>query len=528
MDRTNGLVVVDVNPGVVADALRHVDVNTLENSAPRYIRFIVGSDVERVFAEFYGALSYWPRLDYCFWLHPGTQRAFGHTYEPLLRRFADKVRVDMLQRTTVRNLSQGWLRNAIRNLPQVLDSRPIDAFQGVFSGCPAAIVAAGPSLGESLDLLRELRNRMLIIAVGTAYRPLRAAGIDPHIVVLVDGSPLIAKQFEDVRTDAGLLLIPPQIDPHVVERFRGRLVFWQSGALPEVRDWLAKFAEAPTGSLRAGGTVTFSAIDAALYMGCNRIYAFGLDLSFRDDGQTHADNTMYNGYRWESAGLIAVPGNRREQVWTTRQFATYIELMAELAMSVRKKGDCRLVNVNSDGAVIPNMERSLPSEVNPDDFPTIPDVANRLQCADDPGMVPEQILLKLIRKTVSELDELSEHAQQAADLCRELAEIPDRFSQHGRNVLEKLERTEKRLAKPTPAGLMLSAAVRASSMDTVAFCAGVADSDKDGHKRVHEVCAGYYSRLETEIAWLRRELEDARKQIEIQTRPATQAIPPGQ
>jgi hypothetical protein len=511
LGETNAMLVVDANPHVVADVLHHADIASLATTRAKMLRFVIGSDSERVLSEFYSTLAQWPRLDYSFFLHPGTVRAFADVYNPLAHRFTEKIRVDVVHRATVINLTRGWLENAIRNLPFLLESSPLQALQGQFPDTPALVVAAGPTLTESLPLLRRLRERAIVIAVGTAYRPLRAAGIDPHLTVLVDGSPIIAKQFEDVAPDAGRLVVPPQIHPSVVAPFAGRLVSWQSGALPEFRDWLADSGLAETGSLGAGGTVTYSAIDAARYLGCPRVYTFGLDLAFADDGQTHVGNSMYTGRRVARDGLVPVQGNIRPQVWTTSQFATYIELLAELAAEFAKRPDCQLLNVNPDGARIPNMRHCLPGEIDPDAFGPVPPVASRLDALCSRVLGEKESLLTLLDQTATELDTLSTHARAASRLCGDLASDGDSSRQD--KWLIELREAEAALGATTPAGLLLSAAVRASSLSAIAFCAGIDETDETGFVRVHEKCRDYYGELAEMIHWLRGELDGTRHQL---------------
>lgn len=509
LDETNGLLVVDANPAVVADALHEADLTALGATRAKSLQFVIGADAERVFREFFDALSLWPRLDYSFFVHPGTQRAFAAVYDPMSHRFAEKVRVDMIQRSTVSSLTRGWLENAIRNLPCLLESSPLQSLKGAFAGIPAAVVAAGPTLAASLDLLRRLRDRALIVAVGTAYRPLCAAGIEPHLTILVDGSPLIARQFEGVSATVGRLLIPPQIHPDVVRLFRGRLVLWHSGALPEFRDWLALHAGAEADSLGAGGTVTYSAIEAARYLGCPRVYSFGLDLAFQDDGRTHVGNSMYDNCTHARDGLVPVTGNVRPQVWTTPQFATYIEMLAGLAASIAAAPDCELLNVNPDGARIPNMQHCLPGDLDASQFPDSLDCGARIAALCRAPLAPCTTLKTLLSETRKDLCDLEANARRAANLCRKLAKPGAQSAEQAPVWLQRLAKAEARLGRTSPGGLLLSAAVRASSMETIAFCAGIPAADENGFARVHEKCAAYYLELGRVIQWLRQELTDA-------------------
>src|SRR5262245_28966073 len=69
-------------------------------------------------------------------------------------------------------------------------SREADArtLAGAFSGVPAIIACAGPSLDRNIHDIAHVRDRALVIGCDTAARPLTHAGVEPHLVVAIDGS----------------------------------------------------------------------------------------------------------------------------------------------------------------------------------------------------------------------------------------------------------------------------------------------------------------------------------------------------
>ena len=79
-----------------------------------------------------------------------------------------------------------WMRNTIDNIPSLVGSSSISSLKGKLQGKPALIVNAGPSLLNQLQGLRNLQNRMHIIAVDTVLTPLLKAGICPDFVVTLD------------------------------------------------------------------------------------------------------------------------------------------------------------------------------------------------------------------------------------------------------------------------------------------------------------------------------------------------------
>ncbi len=82
-----------------------------------------------------------------------------------------------------------WVINSIRSFPEVLNSPDILLEHGGrFSGKPAILAAAGPSLDEEIENLRHIKENRLayIFAVGTAINTLVENGIRPHAACAYD------------------------------------------------------------------------------------------------------------------------------------------------------------------------------------------------------------------------------------------------------------------------------------------------------------------------------------------------------
>src|SRR5471030_316510 len=63
------------------------------------------------------------------------------------------------------------------------------------------VVAAGPSLDQELDLLKENRDKFKIISVGSALRALMNKEIRPDVIVIIDGKEIVKKQFEGYENE---------------------------------------------------------------------------------------------------------------------------------------------------------------------------------------------------------------------------------------------------------------------------------------------------------------------------------------
>lgn len=268
--------------------------------------------------------------------------------EQVLRSLRDQVRLQVFNAGTLVTKGPLWQSNTLQNLPVILRSPGLEALREAFVDRPAVVVGAGPSLDGAMPHLKRMRDHFVVIATGTALGPLRKAGIRPDLVIAVDGSPLIGKQFngpcEDLYLAASTLVYPG-----ITRRFKGN--FFGLLDLSPIDRWVADVTPVQ-GKLHAGGTVTACGMDLAARMGCAPVMTVGLDLSFDNAGPSHASGSMYDKNPLRDT-LVPVPGNYEPEVYTTRQFHCYIDLVG---LMVADRPDTLFLNVNDRGAKIDGMK----------------------------------------------------------------------------------------------------------------------------------------------------------------------------
>ncbi len=280
----------------------------------------------------------------------GVSPADNTYYNTVLRAICKTVTLDVFNMGTLICRGGLWQMNTLTNLPILLRNPGVRSLRQAFPGKPALVVGAGPSLNGALPYLKQCAGEFVVISTGTALRALRKAGIRPDLVVAVDAHPLMASQFEvacdDLYLACSTLLYPPAL-----RKFKG--VFSGTLEANPIDRWLDEVTT-DRGGLLAAGTVTSTAIDLAVQMGCNPILAVGFDLSLASDGTTHAANTMYHGVRVDTAypDLVWVPGNHAEKVPTTPQFRNYITLIEKY---VARHPEQAFINVTDAGARIAGM-----------------------------------------------------------------------------------------------------------------------------------------------------------------------------
>lgn len=205
------------------------------------------------------------------------------------------------------------IRNArghrLRPLRSALD------LKGVFSGIPAILVGAGPSLEKNGHLLSALRDRALILAGGSALSLLNFA---PHFGVAIDKDvPLKKRKFhEDVP-----ICFQARAHPDSV--------WGESLLVPDAHfpflNWLFGQKELFDG----GWTVGTLLAALAVHWGCNPIVFVGMDFSYKK-GQKYA---------YTAAQSEAKEGQPSD-------WCMAVHWLEELA---RKESDRRFINATEGG-----------------------------------------------------------------------------------------------------------------------------------------------------------------------------------
>ena len=208
-------------------------------------------------------------------------RAIGHAlnaeFEALWRN-----------RAALMILGQRWARNIFDNLAALLEiaPRPLPIFDGA-----AFVCGAGPSLEAALPLIAANRNRAGVIACDTALGTLLCAGIEPDLLVCLEGQAHNLADFTCLGSRAAPLAADLSSHPASFRVVRGpkflTLVrITRSPFLDRIEAALAG-AGVPFCSLPPLGSVGVHAAHIARALAPGPILAAGLDFSF-EAGKTHA------------------------------------------------------------------------------------------------------------------------------------------------------------------------------------------------------------------------------------------------
>lgn len=185
-----------------------------------------------------------------------------------------------------------WVANSMYNLSHILETPSILGLRNKLDGITAVIVGAGPSLEVDIDCLRRLKKHAFIIAAGSTIQSLLHYGIKPHLIVSIDGTEANFNVFKDLDTSGIPLLYAPMTKYRIIDNKLDRLFHVHLNNDVTLNQYMTLTNEDPV--FQSNLSVTGTAIQAAIYMGCKEIIFTGQDLSYPNEhmyapGAKHID-----------------------------------------------------------------------------------------------------------------------------------------------------------------------------------------------------------------------------------------------
>jgi len=394
-------------------------------------------------------------------IHHGSERAYPTIYPTMISQLSDFIKFLFQGWVTEAVHSKIWLDNCITNLPHYLKSPSIKQLQNICTNIPATIVAAGPSLDFTITQIKQLQTRTIIIAVGTAYKALLKNKIIPHFVVVVDGQTCVyQRQFAEIPPETSqqsILIASPNVTPPIFKLFNNRHFNFTLYAFKEFNAWL-QYKNIPIEYLFGAGTVTLSAIDLAIKMGCSQILMFGFDLCLKECGTMHAQIAKHPSEQKKKDGLVHVKGNWQEKVLSMESFASYIKGTQLFLQSIPKEKQIPITNINSGGAKIEGMKLLHPEQFQIQNYPPltqINSISTQINNILKQKYYTTNNLQEIYNNTIQELQIFSTNAHKASKICKHIYNYTA-----NNNKLKQLETLEQQLTQLSSATILIQALLK--------------------------------------------------------------------
>ncbi len=232
---------------------------------------------------------------------------------------------------------------------------------------PVLIIGSGPSLEQTIDIIKKYKNKALIVSCGSSLSKLAKEGIFPDVWINLERVPTVKNILEKAQEyglDLSKLLVITSDITHksVIDMLNKDNIYYfpRGGAaihsMLNTRKFLSGFLP----------TVTNTGLSILFYMGFKKFYLLGVDLGTKTPGILHTSHTIYKKEDDAKHAYIGpFPGNFGGKVYTIDVFLWSKSNMEDFIRYITTKENAKVFNV-SDGIKI---EGALP--LKPKDFEKI-------------------------------------------------------------------------------------------------------------------------------------------------------------
>ncbi len=247
------------------------------------------------------------------------------------------------------------LKNVIANQNKLPSSYLGQSLKGACKNIPAIICGAGPSLDAALPDLKELQDRALVFAGGSAVTALSDSLVIPHFCAHLDPEPP-TDRFLKQQTFEVPHFYQSRFSSHLLDRVHGPLFWMAEGGSYPIETWIKEQYGISYPSFASGWTVVNLCAAIAAHLGCNPIIFVGVDLSCPGT-QVYAGKEKGEEHEGSWISVKDILGN---EVLSKRDWVMSAQWQSDLIASM---GEIRWIHAQEGGLEIPGMERASLREV---------------------------------------------------------------------------------------------------------------------------------------------------------------------
>ncbi|OCL92508.1 motility associated factor glycosyltransferase family protein [Arcobacter porcinus] len=227
----------------------------------------------------------------------------------------------------------------------------------IFENIPILYLAAGPSLDENMEWIKENQDKFYIVTIGAAYKKLLKNDIKIDMIATLDEQLLLATiQFDNeniskISKDT-IILASAITHEEVLKKFNKNSVFLYETLHPLYKNNISF----------NGYSIGEVTLDILLRLNAKEVYTIGLDLAINQEtGETHSKDSSSGTATLNleekqtrdtfslRTSLIKVKGNLKDEVFTTALFYSSIKELEKKLLKFDTK-ELKLFNLSKNGA----------------------------------------------------------------------------------------------------------------------------------------------------------------------------------
>ncbi|AHF08655.1 motility associated factor glycosyltransferase family protein [Desulfitobacterium metallireducens] len=248
-------------------------------------------------------------------------------YEYINKTIANNVKNYQINISTEDLFLFKWAENILNNNKQ--DAYLLSKLVGKFNNVPVVLVSAGPSLNYNMQYLEQVKDKAIIIALGSAIRILDHNGIIPHFRLAFDGSEAERNVFKNIDTEASALIFSDMLNYNIVNEYKGNKL-----RMVLDTDYISQYIQSEVYGnnyiFQSGFSVVNVALDVVLKLGFKKVIFMGQDLCYTE-GNVHAKGTWRedNEVNIDESKYSKTTNVRGETVYTDKPFLGMRDLLEQ-------------------------------------------------------------------------------------------------------------------------------------------------------------------------------------------------------
>jgi len=317
--------------------------------------------------------------------------------------------------STTKKCGPFLFENRLENLKLIQRLPKLEVLKDLFRQKPAVLVAAGPSLDQSIPELKKIKGRCVLIAADSALAPLLDHGIEPDFVTSIDYQ---NRNFEKILPFLGetwpfSLVALIKSTPLVGKRFPARHLFMAfQEDIPQA--WVIEALKVKE-LVPAASSVAHLSLGLALHLGADPIFFVGQDLAYTSASSDHAQGAIFKASGPDAdREIFYVDGVDGKKVATDRQFLS----MKKIFEDIIAESSRAYFNASHQGAHITGTQ-VRPLSAAADFFQETIPVQQHVDGAVDKGQkFPVDDFIQVCRGNLDKIKKLMSQLQEVHDLQR--------------------------------------------------------------------------------------------------------------
>lgn len=348
-EKTVNIAVYEPSISVFLRVLEEIDIKELFEDRP--IGFIIDGineeETESIIQKYivFNNLSFLKK-----YIQPNYEELYPDKIIDFFKKIEKRVRHLMVLENTIIYFSNISVKNILNNVCYLCDNYQARQLIKVLPrDIPGILVSAGPSLNKNIMELKKAKNKAFIVAVDTAIKPLLKAGIEPDVVIMVDG--VKPKELFEIKGAEDIpLIMSISASSQVADYHKGKKFFFAEGEtyINEIFEYVRKRFY----SLETGGSVATNGMSLLVNLGYSTIILVGQDLALTGN-KTHADGTFKDEMDIiDTSKAPMVDGYYGDKVPTRQDFRLYLEWFNDYIRNIKNTRDINIINATEGGAKI--------------------------------------------------------------------------------------------------------------------------------------------------------------------------------